>query len=102
MHKRFTNQSLQIFRRLLPRFNEWSLLFTPKPRNFNVFATDNPRNKYLLNSSVYRADQLWQTFPSEIKDYASLQLIKDKIKNWSCDRCQCQICSTYIANIGYF
>ena len=40
-------------------------------RSFNVFATDNLRNKYLLNSSVYRANQLWQTLPSEIKGCAS-------------------------------
>ena len=47
-------------------------------RNFNVFATYNPRNKYLSNSSIYRMNQLWQTVPSEIKGYASLQLFKDK------------------------
>ena len=70
-------------------------------RNFNAFATDNPGNKYLLNSSVYRTNQLWQTLPSEIKDYASLQFFKDKIKTWHCDICQCQTCSRYIANIGY-
>ena len=44
-------------------------------RSFNVFATDNPRNKYLLNSSIYRANQLRQTLPSEIKDCASQQLL---------------------------
>ena len=66
-------------------------------RNFNVFATDNPRNKYLLNSSVYRANQLWQTLPSEIKGCASLQLSKDKIKTWRCERYQCQIYLRYIA-----
>ena len=71
-------------------------------RNFNVFATDNPCNKYLLNPSVYRANHLWQTLPSEIKDCASLQLFKGKIKTWRCDRCQCKICSAYITNIGYF
>ena len=48
--------------------------------NLNVSATDNPRNKYLLDSSVYRANQLWQTLTSEIKGCASLQLFKDKIK----------------------
>ena len=37
-------------------------------RNFNVFTTYNLRNKYLLNSSVYWANQLWQTLTSEIKD----------------------------------
>ena len=61
-----------------------------------------PRNKYLLNYSAYGANQLWQTLPFEIKDCASLQLFKDKIKTWLCDRCQCQICSRYIANAGYF
>ena len=48
--------------------------------NLNVSATDNPRNKYLLDSSVYRANQLWQTLTSEIKGCASLHLFKDKIK----------------------
>ena len=48
--------------------------------NLNVSATDNPRNKYLLDSSVYRANQLWQTLTSEIRGCASLQLFKDKIK----------------------
>ena len=70
--------------------------------NFNIFNTNNPPNKYLLSSSVYRANQLWQTLPSEIKGCTSLQLFKDKIKTWCCDRCQCQICSRYIANVGYF
>ena len=71
-------------------------------RNFDVFAADNSRNRYLLNSSVYRANQIWQTLSSEIKGCASLQLFKDIIKTWRCDRCQCQICSRYIANVGYF
>ena len=71
-------------------------------RNFNIFATDNPRNKFLLNYSVYRANQLWQTLPSEIKDCASLQLFKDKIKTWRCDRCQCQICSSMLPLLVIF
>ena len=48
--------------------------------NFNLFTSDNPRNKCLSNSSIYRANQLWQTLPSEIKGFLSLQLFKDKIK----------------------
>ena len=71
-------------------------------RNFNVFATDNWRSNYLLNSSVYRVNQLWQTLTSKFKDCVSLQLFKDKIKTWCCDRCQCQICWRYIANVAYF
>ena len=45
-----------------------------KLRNLTVFATDNRCNKFMLNSTVYRASQLWQTLPSEVKDCPSLQL----------------------------
>ena len=37
-----------------------------------------------------------------VKDSAAPQLFKDKIKTWRSGRCQCQICSKYIANFGYF
>ena len=71
-------------------------------RNLNVFATDNPLNKFMLNSTVHRANQLWQTLPSEVKDCSSLQLFEKKIKTCRCDRCQCQICLRYLSNVGYF
>ena len=35
-------------------------------RNLNVIATNIPRNKFMLNSTVYRVNQLWQTLPSTI------------------------------------
>ena len=53
--------------------------------SLNVFAMDNPRNNFKLNSTVYRANQLWQTLPSEVKDCPSLQQ-KNKIKTWRYDR----------------
>ena len=71
-------------------------------RNFNVFATDNSCNKYLSNSSIYRANQLWQTLPSKIKGCASLQFFKDKIKTWRSDSWQCEIWWRFIVNAGYF
>ena len=54
-------------------------------RSLHIFATDNPRNKFLLKSTVYRANQLWQTLPSEAKYRPSLQFFKNKIKTWRCD-----------------
>ena len=48
--------------------------------NFNVFATDNLHDKYLLNSSVYQANKLCQKLPSEIKGCASLHSLKIKSK----------------------
>ena len=49
-------------------------------RSLNVFARDKPRTKFLLNSTVYRANQLLQTLLSEVKDCPSLQLFKKKSK----------------------
>ena len=80
----------------------WAASKKPILSRVDVFATDNTGNQYLLNFSIYQATQLRQTISSTIKEWASLQLFKDKIKAWSCDRCQCQICSWYIANVGYF
>ena len=49
---------------------------------FKVFATDNSRNKYLLNSSVYWANQLWQTLPSEIHIKYYIKCLQKSILEW--------------------
>ena len=45
-------------------------------QNFHVFANDIPRSNYLLNSVVYRAKQLWNTLPFNLKNTYSLTLFK--------------------------
>ena len=67
----------------------------------NVFATDNPRNKFILNSTVYRANQLWH-YTLMQKTVLHYNLLRNKIKTWRSDRCQCQVCSRFLANIVYF
>ena len=39
--------------------------------SLNVFATNNPCNKFLLKTTVYRANQLWQILTFEVKDCLS-------------------------------
>ena len=56
-------------------------------RSLNVLATDNPRKEFMLNSTSYLANQIWQTLPPEVKGCSSLQLFRNKIKAWRCDRC---------------
>ena len=34
----------------------------------NVFTTDNPRENFLLSSTVNRANLLWKTLSPEVKD----------------------------------
>ena len=49
---------------------EQSLPFVPKSRlhNLKVFTTDYPQKKCFVNSSIYQANLLWQTLPSEVAD----------------------------------
>ena len=80
LHKQFINYSI---------FDGSSLLCQNycNIRNLNVFATDNLRNRFLLNSAIYRTYQIWQTLPFKLKYCPSLNLFETKIINWGCDRC---------------
>ena len=55
-----------------PRQNTYNL------RNFHAFATDVPRNNCMLNSVVYRANQLWETLPFYLKMLT--RIIQKRIK----------------------
>ena len=48
--------------------------------NLNVFAMDNPRDKLMSNSTVYRANQLWQSLFSEVKSFLHYTFIRTKSK----------------------
>ena len=74
---------------------------TCKLRNVHAFPTDVPRNNSMLNSVVYRVNQLWETLPFDLKNSCSLKVFKRGLKNWRCTRCPCQICSRFIADVGY-
>ena len=54
-----------------------------------------------LETTSYRASQLWKLVPTEIKDTPSLSIFKEKIKSWYCDGCPCRLCKTYIASVGF-
>ena len=43
-------------------------------RNFHAFATDIPRNNCMLKSVFYRANQLRETLPFDLKNSCSLAL----------------------------
>ena len=49
--------------------------------NFYIFATDVPTNNYLFSSVVYRAVQLSETLPFDLKISGLLELLKNSLKN---------------------
>ena len=84
--KRFINRNIKISKRPFPRTEVFYLRRNHhNVHNLHVFATDNSRSKFMLNSTVYRANQLYQTLRSEVKDCPSGQLFKNKIKTWRCN-----------------
>ena len=67
-----------------------------------LFQTDNPHiRRYGLDTVTYRSGQLWGMLPSKLRESNSLQIFKDNIRNWKFDHCPCNICRSYIANVGY-
>ena len=59
--------------------------------NFYIFQTENPRSlKHGLDAIPYRASQLWQQVPTDIREAASLTLFKNRIKTWKCEDCPCR------------
>ena len=75
---------------------------TYNTRQFNVFETHiSTSNKYGLNSIPYKANQLWNFFPENLKSSPSLTLSKNEIKLWQCLNCPCNICESYVPNLGY-
>ena len=71
-------------------------------RQFNVFETHIPTsNRYGLNSIPYKANQLWNLLPENLKSSPSLTLFKNEIKLWQCFNCPRNICKSCVPNLGY-
>ena len=71
-------------------------------RHFQKIANTKKNSvKMGLETISYRAPQLWNLVPTDIKDALSLSTFKKKIKSWYCDSCPCRLCKTYIASVGF-
>ena len=71
-------------------------------RHFQTIANTKKNSiKMGPETITYRAPQLWNLVPIEIKDAPSLSTFKEKIKSWYCDNCPCRLCRTYLDNVGF-
>ena len=53
-----------------------------------------------MESLTYLGPKIWSQAPNEIKESASLAVLKNK-KNWRPKLCPCKLCKTYKINLGY-
>ena len=71
-------------------------------RNFHIFECQNPRTKtFGLDSVAYRASQLWNIVPEEIRNSTSLPMFKKKIKKVPLILCSCNCCKKFIHHVGF-
>ena len=45
--------------------------------------------------------KIWPLLPEELKNASSLQIFKNKLKEWKPINCTCRLCKTYIQHVGF-
>ena len=69
-------------------------------RHYNLLENDRPKiDRYGWNSMPYRANQIWNLLPRQIKNSANLDPFKLKIKQWRYVECSCTSGKTYSSNL---
>ena len=60
-----------------------------------------PEQKFGIDSTTYRAGQLWKNVLEEIRNSTSLPVFKEKIKKIQLISCSCNCCRKYIHHVGF-
>ena len=59
------------------------------------------QNCPLWRRNHYLGPKIRSVIPDEIRESASLETFRQKIKLWKPDSCPCRNCKKYIANVGF-
>ena len=71
-------------------------------RQFNVFKTRIPTlSRCKLNSIPYKAKQLWDLLPENLKSSPSLTVFRNEMKLFECFKCPFNIWKIYVTSLGY-
>ena len=71
-------------------------------RDAPAFSSRNiKRVRYGLKTISYMAPKIWNLVPKEMKQVTTLNEFKAKIKIWKLENCPCQLCRTYLLQIGF-
>ena len=57
--------------------------------------------RYGIDTITYLGPKICSIIPNEIRESASLETFRQKIKLWKPNSCPCRICKKYIANVGF-
>ena len=82
-------------------------IFETKSNYYNTgnappFSSRNIKKvRYGLQTISYMASKIWDLVPKEMKQVATLNEFKAKIKIWKLENCPCRLCRTYLPQIGF-
>ena len=77
-------------------------LFCSKQRGKGDFVIPKVSTENRGKESIrYRGPKTWNLVPQDIKDSESLDIFKNKIRNWKPVGCTCKLCWIYKEGIGY-
>ena len=65
-----------------------------KGRNVNAV-------RYGKETISYLAPKIWEIIPKHIKESKSLDIFKQRIRNWSPENCPCRLCKKYVKHVGF-
>ena len=99
--------ALEIFKTrndLNPKFMK--NIFTPRDHNYSTrnecLTYPIPRTvTYGLESFGYRANEIWNSLPKHIQAANDVKTFKSLLSNNNHNLCSCNLCKTYISNVGY-
>ena len=70
--------------------------------NAPTFSSRNTKTvRYGLQIISYMAPKIWNLVPKEMKQIPTLNEFEAKIKIWKLENCPCQLCRTYLPQIGF-
>ena len=55
---------------------------------------------YSTETLLYLEPKIWNVVSFDIRDCATEQIFRQKIKKWKPDKCPCRLCKIYIPNLG--
>ena len=70
-------------------------------RNFQEFQSERKRMFYGLETTNYRAPQLWRILPEEFKQRNTISLFKSDVRQWICNECPSRLCKVFVPNLGF-
>ena len=68
----------------------------------NIFETTNVRTVFCgTETASFLGPKIWNIIPNDIKQAATLQEFKRKIRNWKPTNCPCRLCKAYVSGVGF-